>query len=67
MVHCSLQTKTYKKAVLSQKNRAVLSAAVKFSMYRNLHQASHGPPFIIASLVALLFAQRHVKTEITQL
>ena len=68
MVHCSLQTKTFKKAVLLwQKNRTVLSAAVKFSMYRNLHRASHGPPFITASILTLLFARRHVKTEITQL
>ena len=48
------------------------NAAVKFDMYRNLHRALRGPPFITASLLTLLFAGRDaaiivnsVKTEIT--
>jgi len=43
MVHCSLQ----ESRAVTEKPR---SAAVKFGMYRNLHRASHGPPFITASI-----------------
>jgi len=57
-----------------KESRAVTEESVKFNMYRNLHRASRGRPFITASLLTLLFADgrdaaiivNSVKTEITQ-
>ena len=71
MVHCmqSADKDLQESLAVTQKPR---SAAVKFNMYRNLHRASHGFPFITASRLTLFRRSgrcdhmNSIKIEVTQ-